>query len=662
MASPPPPQTLEAGAPNSTWHLLRWTWAQAPWGPLVVLVAHLTLLVAVVALFFPQSGGQDLYWYLATGKVQDSPGAVQLAEPKPASGPWIPGPSIDPLAWTTPKDPGDPGFQPWINHEWLFTLAIYGAYDAAGIEGLVGFKYLLLGYWGLALIWMTWRLARDWYLGLLTAAVTLPMVAAHTDLRPQLVTYTLVTLLLGTWYRAPGRPWLAVLIWATLLAFWANVHGAVVFGVVLLSALLLIHRFQGTLPWSVVGAGLAATILAPLVNPYGIEVYRYALGWLQNPELKFAIQEWRPVTFGGLSGPSEWIWLLFGVVALGAPLLTGTFGRLRWEPQGWLMWGIWLMPLLAVRHIPLADIALTAWWFQEIARALPWLELRRPKAADAHATVADPAPEAPAKVRPGPRLGAEAAAVLAVLLVIPTPRLLQPFDAVPKVPVAHLHPPYAFPSGAVAFLETHRLGGNVFNYYDWGGYLGWRFLDHPVRGPGDAPPPSYTFIDGRLDTVFPYEVIHGYGNFTSIQPTALPNRSAWKTWEPQIDFVIFPGSIAGQPPDVIAQWQAQPDWALVYRDALSVVLARRSNLPPGFVEAAQGLLLPVPNDPQSHHGRGLMALDMGDLQGAIREFEQALVLDPSYAAAYEGMALALDVSGEKARAQQHFREAEKWGY
>lgn len=45
-----------------------------------------------------------------------------------------------------------------------------------------------------------------------------------------------------------------------------------------------------------------------------------------------------------------------------------------------------------------------------------------------------------------------------------------------------------FPSGAVSYLKTHALRGNLFNEYDWGGYL--IFNLYPERK---------VFIDGRAD-------------------------------------------------------------------------------------------------------------------------------------------------------------------
>ncbi len=44
-----------------------------------------------------------------------------------------------------------------------------------------------------------------------------------------------------------------------------------------------------------------------------------------------------------------------------------------------------------------------------------------------------------------------------------------------------------FPAGAVEWMQTQPLQGQLFSEYDWGGYLIWHLEDYPV------------FVDGRTD-------------------------------------------------------------------------------------------------------------------------------------------------------------------
>ena len=642
MAKPPelPPIALsEGGHPNSTWELVKWIWRKVPAGPVLIVLGHALLVMLMVALFFPQTGGQDLWWYLSSGKL-----IIEHGGPV----------SVDPYSWTALSTP-------WINHEWLWCRTVYVLYQSGGLGALVVLKYLLVFAWGAAFLWMGVRLARDWYLGLLTALLTIPLLGGYCDLRPQLVTYILVTLLFAAWYRAPKRPLLALGIWVLLLILWSNVHAAVVFGVALLCLFLLIHAFQRSIPVPLAIGGVAVTLLAPLANPYGPAIYHYALGWVQNPELKFAIEEWHPITAFGFITPASVCWLLWPVATFVLIGMSGFFGRLRWEPQGILMWLVYLMPLLAIRHLPLAHIALIPWWFQEVARVLPWLDVQmieeKFEGAGRLKLSAGSKPPTIAVVHPGIRLGVELTTALIPMLAMPASWVTEPLRHVPHEMEAHLLDRHAFPSGAWAFLHDNFLQGRLFNYYDMGGYLTWRIAEEGLDKTS-----TRVFIDGRLDTVYPAEVIHAFGNITSVQPAPLAERSGWKEYADKIDIAILPPSLLGEEPDVLRQWKALPDWAVVYRDLTATVLIRKATVSLHFLDQAEGLYLPVPEDANAHLSRGLQVEAAGDSKGAKEEFEAAIKLDPTWGLPHRHLALLLMAIEENSvAANQEFRLADEYG-
>jgi hypothetical protein len=65
-----------------------------------------------------------------------------------------------------------------------------------------------------------------------------------------------------------------------------------------------------------------------------------------------------------------------------------------------------------------------------------------------------------------------------------------------------------YPVGAVAYLRTHELQGNLFNDYDWGGYLIYHLY-----------PEWRVFIDGRADV---------YGRFVDRYLTVALLRPGWR--------------------------------------------------------------------------------------------------------------------------------------
>jgi len=603
-ASPVIPDELLAGdQPLSTWHFLVWLWRRPTWGPALIIVMTLIIGWGLAALFFPASGGQDLYWYLASGKLIAETGVIG-------------GPTQDPFAYSTQAPYDAPR---WLNHEWLFTWVVYKSYAIFGIAGLVIMKYKLLIAWGLAFVWMGHRLCRDWVLGLLTALITIPLLGDFCDLRPQLVTYLLTTLLLATWLKAPSRPWVALGLWLAVLIFWANCHSAVILGIALLLGCLILHGITGTLDWRFVIPALVLVAAAPLVNPYTVEVYLYPISWIGDNGLKQVIQEWQPMSANDAFSTAEWVWILWPLGTFIVVSYLGAKEAFRWNPMYLLLFGVFLMPLQASRHLPLAHIAFAAWWMLSIARATPWLRIEERE-------------EAPSLLRPGSRSYVEVLALILLIATIPVTNWGALPSSLPKRSTDHLHPAYQFPTGAWAFIEQFQLAGNVLNFYDWGGWLTWQLSQESPRTHAIA-------IDGRLNTVYSAEVIDAYGSLVFAQPASLTKRDGWDLLGASADIALLPTLLKGQEVDITLAFKKHPDWALVYEDPVAAVFVRRDQVTAEFIEQAQGLRLPVPEDPQAHYGRAMQVLGYGDVAGATRELQAALALDPHYTAARDQLEL-----------------------
>lgn len=597
------PELLSGDQPLSTWHFLVWLWRRPTWGPAAIIVGTLLTAWGMKSLFFPASGGQDLYWYLSSGKLIAESGGIAA-------------PLRDPFAYTTQAPYDAPR---WLNHEWLFTWMVYTTHHLFGLAGLVLMKYKLLFFWGLSFVWMGHRLCRDWVLGLLTAMITIPLLGDFCDLRPQLITYMLTTLLLATWLKAPSRPWLALGVWLLLLIFWANCHSAVILGIALLLGCLILHGVTGALDWRVVFPALVLVAVAPLANPYTVEVYLYPISWIGNTALTSVIQEWQPMSASDAFSPPEWVWILWPLGTLLVLSYLGAREAFRWNPLYLLPLGVYLMPLQASRHLPLAHIAFAAWWMLAIARATPWIRLEERE-------------EAPALIRPGSRSFVEVLALVLLLAVIPAQRWVALPTSLPQRTIDHLHPAYQFPTGAWAFIEQYQLVGNILNFYDWGGWLTWQ-LAH------ESPRTHAITIDGRLNTVYSAEVIDAYGALVQAQPASLTKRAGWDVVGAPADLALLPTLLEGQPVDITSAFRGHPDWALVYEDPVACVFVRRDQVTAKFIEEAQGLRLAVPEDPQSHYGRAMQVLGYGDVEGAKRELTAALALDPQYEAARDQLEL-----------------------
>ena len=108
------------------------------------------------------------------------------------------------------------------------------------------------------------------------------------------------------------------------------------------------------------------------------------------------------------------------------------------------------------------------------------------------------------------------------------------------------------PVSAIEYLNDMALEGNMFNSYNWGGYLMFYAPQHPV------------FIDGRTDL---------YAGFLNDYYRIATAASGWKTeldkW--QISFAII------ETESGLSQALANvPGWSTAYQDALASIYIRET--------------------------------------------------------------------------------------
>src|SRR5215813_8164255 len=158
--------------------------------------------------------------------------------------------------------------RPWINHEWLSEVVMYGAYTAFGGAGLIALKLSLLALMLLAVALAIRRsdltdLARDFLLAL-AVICTFPQT---NSVRPQLFSLTLFAALLIVLLSA-RRDRRLLLAAIPIMVIWVNVHGGWVVGagtLVVWTALGL--RSDRSLRDRVTSVSVAAAALAvTLVN------------------------------------------------------------------------------------------------------------------------------------------------------------------------------------------------------------------------------------------------------------------------------------------------------------------------------------------------------------------------------------------------------------
>jgi hypothetical protein len=252
--------------------------------PLLALVAFWFLLLV---LAIPQELVQDSWLTLLSGREVIHHGL----------------PSVDTLAvWTHGKA--------WIDQQWLSQVFFYGIWATGGI------KAVLLAHVALLTLMFASGLAAARSLGASRPSIVVAGTAAlavapwSMQLRAQTLAecfFVWLLWLLASDSRAPSR---RVFLSLPLLVLWANVHGTVVLG-----ALLVILRGLAHKQWSRRAVVLTVAPVACLfASPYGLSLGGYYHRMLVNPTLRSFIDEWGPSTpshktaaFFVLAGTTIWL-------------------------------------------------------------------------------------------------------------------------------------------------------------------------------------------------------------------------------------------------------------------------------------------------------------------------------------------------------------------
>ena len=188
--------------------------------------------------------------------------------------------------------------QRWPNHEWLTQVLFFAAHEAGGMA-------LLTGLCALA-VTLAWAIVSSLTPGSPLVRVALlgsgvVLTAGSLSLRPQVLTMTFFAATLWILVRRRG-------VWTLPLLFllWANLHGAVALGGVLIVAAVIASFITGDgslRPLGVVGGlCLAATALTPLGWSLWLEV-PFSFQRLQA----YGVNEWRAPALRNATEIGFWV-------------------------------------------------------------------------------------------------------------------------------------------------------------------------------------------------------------------------------------------------------------------------------------------------------------------------------------------------------------------
>ncbi len=454
----------------------------------------------------------DFWWHLRTGQYIVDTRSI---------------PRQDVFSYTLPD-------QPWITHEWLTEVLIYGIYSISGQEGLIlAFAAIITGAFALLYLQCPGRpylAAFAVILAALTSAIT-------WGVRPQMLSLLMCAVFLYILYafRAGRRKYIWLM--PPLMALWANLHGSFLLGLVLASVYIVGATISNLFAsddeqkeaWSDIRRLVIATLvtaLAALVNPNGIQLLVYPFGTLGSPAMQAYIMEWFSPDFHQIQYQPLALFILLLVVALGLSRRTPS------ATEFLFLVGFGYAALRSARLIPYFALVTTPIL---AAQLLHGWKGSRWSGRFAVGTA---------------RRGTTYLLLNWLLLALVI------FGGAVKVGVTlranEKAQKEAFPVDAVDFVEEHEIASSMYNLYRWGGYLIWRLY-----------PDQKVFIDGRAD-VYGEALIDQYLQVYQLR----------EGWEEPLDAYGVKLVIIDRGSSLSTVLNASPEWERRYADEKAAIFVR----------------------------------------------------------------------------------------
>jgi hypothetical protein len=404
------------------------------------------LLCALVAVLLAPAlwavyADPDLFWHVRTGQLVLETGQI---------------PSTDPWSYTHLGSR-------WTDHEWLPDVLQATLWGALGGSGLLLLRDALLAVSVTALALLCWRRWPSPAVLAVTLASLMPLLAGFLSTRPHAFTYALFPVLLWILDRARDRPtWLWAL--TPLLIAWVNLHGGFVlgWGVALLgiASLAVGLERRPPIPRRVAVLSAAGVALAPLCNPYGVELLHYVVTEMGASHAH--VPEWRP--------PTGVLWLLWGVAAAAPLALLALSRRSPRATEGVTLLVVLLMSARHAKFLVLLVMVGTLVAFDALPAIWQRAVARRPQLR---------------------RLTLSRGAALGLAAAIGLASFLGNIDLVTRHPLGVGLDRERWPVQAIEWLRENPTGPRVLTDMTWGNLALWHLA-----------PDRMVAMDGRNTAVY----------------------------------------------------------------------------------------------------------------------------------------------------------------
>ena len=487
------------------------------------------MLLAIMAVAISEVHSFDVFWQLQNGRyMMETKSFIRT--------------DLFTLVAEVPRD----------EHTWLHSLVLYWLYTFAGYGSISIFKGVMIFATAGVLVLTARRRQASWAAISLVLPIFLLTSGGWLE-RPQLWTFLGTAIFIWWLEEHIRKPSMRVFGLLPLMLLWTNVHAGSILAVALVSAYLVGETGQSLLArrfsWPSFGyllGLLAGVLLVGLANPYpgrwlttlfgsyNLGASVDAGGKVTGSMVHVFNMDWTPTTF-----QNEPLFY-YAMIASGVVLLFG-WRRLKLSDVC-LLAGLALMGTKLVRHVPFFYMGMVAILPVYLDRIAEPLQSRLPLLYRRFALFA-----------------------FCLLAAGSFWYLWQPVHRVYGTFNTGLRE-WHYPIEATEFVKEHKLAKNIYNTYDWGGYMAFKLF-----------PDYLMFWDGRQNSSEMFRL--GWN--------VMAGKPDWEeTFEKfHINTIVTRSSTidTGQKYPFLDRIALHPDWSLVFQTESSMVFVKRGSVPDAWL-------------------------------------------------------------------------------
>lgn len=474
------------------------------------LTIERTMIIILMALLFAIATrvpvDTDTWWHIRSGEYTLTQGMIYT----------------DPFSHTFTGEP-------WINHSWGAQVIMYGLWQIAGNTGLSLFT-AVLAVGGIMLLYPIG--AGNAYLRAFVLILSAATAAVFWSARPQMLSFFFSTVSLYLLYRYKQGDTRAIWGFPLMMLVWGNLHAGYSIGFIFLFAFFageIANRLFKTggdsvLTWAQIRNLMIAGVLSVavlVISPYGLDTLLVPFQTVGMDSLRQFIQEWLSPNF---QGRETWPFIAMVMALIGA----GWISRLPFDFTSYFLTiGTLFMALLYGRNIAVFAVAAAPLLTFMLDNALTTYNITIKSRQRISKTMA--------------RLNAGLVAIVVLGVLVYAMGVWLP-ETVNEAQAQRL------PVAAAQWLnENPDLAGQMFNDYDWGGYLMFAAPQYPV------------FIDGRTDL---------YNQFLFDYLNAATGGDRWRVIFDTYDIGF---AVIRQGSGLDATLASDPAWQIAYADDNAVI-------------------------------------------------------------------------------------------